>query len=116
MKVRQIYNAGLYRLVKGFSASEWNKMYVMEVKQNIGNVKVMDVTIGFDGQPKIVVSCIKRTEDSWGVARDRSLDSGDTSGVARDRSKPRSCGATTCQPPSARVSCGSHIRALTGKA
>ncbi len=67
-QARATFNAGLYRLVKGFSADEWNKMYVMEVRQNPGNVKVMDVTIGFDAQPKIVVSCIKRTEDSWGVA------------------------------------------------
>jgi hypothetical protein len=67
-QARATFNAGLYRLVKGFTPDEWNKMYVMEVKQNPGNVKVMDVTIGFGGQPKIKVSCIKRTEDSWGVA------------------------------------------------
>ncbi|HJU82851.1 MAG TPA: hypothetical protein VJ600_01440 [Holophagaceae bacterium] len=65
---RAAFNAGVYRLVKGFSPEEWGKMYVMDVRQNAYNVKVTDVTIGFDGQPKIIVSCIKRTEDTWGVA------------------------------------------------
>ena len=65
---RAAFNAGIYRLVKGFAPEDWGKMYIMDVRQNSMNVKVMDVTLGIDGQPKMVVSCIKRTEDSWGVA------------------------------------------------
>lgn len=65
---RRAFYAGIYRLVKGFSADEWNKMYVMQVQGNAGDQRVTDVTLGFDSQPKIVVSCVRTPEGTYGVA------------------------------------------------
>ena len=67
-QARATFNAGLYRLTKGFSPEDWARMYVMDVRVNPSNAKVMDVSVGINGQRKLVVSCVKRNEDSWGVA------------------------------------------------
>lgn len=65
---RKAFYAGIYRLVKGFSTDDWNKMYVMAVQQNPTTPGVVDVTLGFNSQQKMVVSCIKTPEGSYGVA------------------------------------------------
>ena len=65
---RKAFYAGIYRLVKGFSQDEWNKMYVMGVQANPATPNVVDVTLGFNSQPKLVVSCIKTPEGAYGVA------------------------------------------------
>jgi hypothetical protein len=65
---RKAFYAGIYRLVKGFSTDEWNKMYVMQVQGNPGDGRVTDVTLGFDSQPKLVVSCVRTPEGTYGVA------------------------------------------------
>lgn len=65
---RRAFYAGIYRLVKGFSADEWAKMYVMQVQANPGDPRVTDVTLGFDSQPKLVVSCVRTPEGTYGVA------------------------------------------------
>src|SRR5690348_1313971 len=65
---RRAFYSGIYRLVKGFSADEWNKMYVMQVQGNAGDQRVTDVTLGFDSQPKLVVSCVRTPEGTYGVA------------------------------------------------
>ena len=65
---RRAFYAGIYRLVKGFSPEDWNKMYVMSVQMSPSSVDVTDVTLGFDNQAKLVVSCVKTPEGSYGVA------------------------------------------------
>jgi len=65
---RKAFYAGIYRLVKGFSNEEWAKMYVMSSQTNASSPNVVDVTLGFDSQPKLVVSCIKTPEGTYGVA------------------------------------------------
>ena len=65
---RKAFYAGIYRLVEGFTVGEWNKMYVMSVQSNPGDTRVTDVTLGFDGQPKLVVSCVRTPEGTYGVA------------------------------------------------
>ena len=65
---RKAFYAGIYRLVKGFSTDDWNKMYVMAVQQNPTTPGVVDVTLGFNSQQKLVVSCIKTPEGTYGVA------------------------------------------------
>lgn len=65
---RRAFYAGIYRLVTGFSTDEWNKMYVMQVQSNVTAPEVTDVTLGFDSQPKLVISCIKTPEGTYGVA------------------------------------------------
>lgn len=69
-QARLTFNAGIYRLVKGFSPDEWAKMYIMDVRPSPSNLRVMDVTLGFDSQPKIVVSCIRTGGEGspWGIA------------------------------------------------
>jgi hypothetical protein len=65
---RRAFYAGIYRLVKGFSADEWKKMYVMQAQGNAADQRVTDVTLGFDSQPKLVVSCVRTPEGTYGVA------------------------------------------------
>ena len=65
---RKAFYAGIYRLVKGFSVDEWNKMYVIGVAANVSSPNVVDVTLGFDSQAKLVVSCVKTQEGTYGVA------------------------------------------------
>lgn len=65
---RRAFYAGIYRLVKGFSADEWNKMYVMQVQASAADQRLTVVTLGFDSQPKIAVSCVKTPEGTYGVA------------------------------------------------
>ena len=65
---RSAFYAGIYRLVKGFSTEEWNKMYVMSVQPNPTTPNVVDVTLGFDSQVKLVVSCVKTPQGTYGVA------------------------------------------------
>ena len=64
---RKAFYAGIYRLVKGFSTDDWNKMYVLSVQANPSTPNVVDVTLGFDSQPKLVVSCVKTPEGTYGV-------------------------------------------------
>lgn len=65
---RRAFYAGIYRLVKGFGPEEWNKMYVMQVQTSVSSPNVTDVTLGFDSQPKLVVSCVRTPEGTYGVA------------------------------------------------
>lgn len=65
---RKAFYAGIYRLVKGFSTAEWNKMYVIAVQANPTTPNVVDVTLGYDSQQKLVVSCVKTAEGTYGVA------------------------------------------------
>ncbi len=67
-EARKAFYAGIYRLVKGFSTEEWNKMYVMSVQANSSDARVTDVTLGYDTQPKLVVSCVRTVEGTYGVA------------------------------------------------
>ena len=64
---RKAFYAGIYRLVKGFSTDEWNKMYVISVQPS-ADQRLQVVTLGFDSQPKIAVSCVKTVEGTYGVA------------------------------------------------
>ncbi|HTL97314.1 MAG TPA: hypothetical protein VL181_00790 [Holophagaceae bacterium] len=64
---RRAFYAGIYRLVKGFSTEEWNKMYVISVQPS-ADQRLTVVTLGFDSQPKIAVSCVKTAEGTYGVA------------------------------------------------
>jgi hypothetical protein len=41
---------------------------VMQVQGNAGDQRVTDVTLGFDSQPKLVVSCVRTPEGTYGVA------------------------------------------------
>ena len=65
---RKAFYAGIYRLVKGFSTDQWNKMYVMAVQANPTTPNVVDVTLGFESQVKLVISCVKTAEGTYGVA------------------------------------------------
>lgn len=65
---RRAFYAGIYRLVKGFSVDDWNKMYVMSVQGSPVDPRLTIVMLGFDTQPKLAVSCVKTAEGTYGVA------------------------------------------------
>lgn len=65
---RKAFNAGLYRLLKGFDAEDWKDMRVMAVTQNPANIRLMDVVLGINGQPKLQLALIKKADGSWGIS------------------------------------------------
>lgn len=65
---RKCFNAGLYRLLKGFDADDWKKMRVLSVAQNPSNMRIQDVVLGFGGQPKLQLALIKKSDGFWGIS------------------------------------------------
>lgn len=63
---RMAFNAGIYRLIKGFPVKIWSAMKVSKVSMNPGNNKVMDVMLSYNNQPMIQVSCIKKVDAGGG--------------------------------------------------
>lgn len=65
---RKAFNAGLYRLLKGFDANDWKAMRVLSVNQNPANIRIMDVVLGINNQPKMLLALIKKSDGSWGIS------------------------------------------------
>jgi hypothetical protein len=65
---RKAFNAGLYRLLKGFDASDWKDMRVLSVSQNGANIRIMDVVLGIAGQPKLQLALIRKGDNTWGIS------------------------------------------------
>jgi hypothetical protein len=67
-EARACFNAGIYRLVKGFDDDVWANMVVMKTAPNAGNSRVTDVTIGNGRQALMTIGCIKRSDETYGVS------------------------------------------------
>ncbi len=65
---RKAFNAGLYRLLKGFDAEDWKDMRVVSVEQNRANIRIMDVVLGLAGQPKLKLALIRKGDNTWGIS------------------------------------------------
>ena len=71
---RLAFNAGIYRLIKGLTAKSWGKMRHMGITDNnamrqFGSQTVVkDMSLGFDGTKILSVSCIKKSDGTWGVS------------------------------------------------
>lgn len=67
-EARLAFNAGMYRLVKAIPDQAWAEMAVMEIKPNPSDPRVKDVLLGLHGKPIMKVSCVKKSETTYGVS------------------------------------------------
>ncbi len=67
-QARAAFNAGLFRLMKGFSREAWANMVVSEVKPNPANGRVTDVFIAYKGNKVISLNCVKKADNTWGIS------------------------------------------------
>jgi hypothetical protein len=71
---RLAFNAGIYRLLKGLTAKSWGKIDSMGITDNQAGrmygsqAIVKDMSLGFDGQKILTVSCLKKPDGTWGVS------------------------------------------------
>ncbi|HEX4844707.1 MAG TPA: hypothetical protein VFV26_00720 [Geothrix sp.] len=76
---RLAYNAGIYRLTKGFTTKTWGRMRHMGITDNTAarqfgaQTVVKDMTLGFDGTKVLSVSCLKKPDGTYGVSFMRYL-------------------------------------------
>lgn len=67
-QARAAFNAGLFRLIKGFSKEAWAAMVVSEVKPNPANGRVTDVFIALKGNKVMSLNCVKKSDGTWGIS------------------------------------------------
>ncbi|MFN8011608.1 MAG: hypothetical protein U0P81_09395 [Holophagaceae bacterium] len=67
-QARAAFNAGLFRLIKGFSKEAWASMVVSEVKPNPANGRVTDVFIAYKGNKVMSLNCVKKSDGTWGIS------------------------------------------------
>ena len=65
--LRPVFNAGIYRLMKGVPTEMWNDIVVMEVKQNAGNTKAKDLFLGYKGTPIMQVAVTPKADGNYGI-------------------------------------------------
>ena len=66
--LRPVFNAGIYRLMKGVPTALWNDIVVLEVKkQNVANTKDMDVILGYKGKPIMQVAVRPKSDGNYGI-------------------------------------------------
>jgi hypothetical protein len=66
-KARKVYNAGLYRLMKGVPAEMWADMVVMETKPDPTNTKLRQLVFGYQGTPVMNVAALQKDDGKWVV-------------------------------------------------
>lgn len=66
-KARKVYNAGLYRLMKGVPVDMWADMVVMETKLDPANTKLRQLVFGFRGTPIMNVAALQKDDGKWVV-------------------------------------------------
>lgn len=71
---RLAFNAGIYRLSKGLTAKSWGKMQHMGITDNnagrqFGSQTILkDMALGFGGTKILTVSCIKKSDGTYGIS------------------------------------------------
>ena len=66
--LRSVFNAGIYRLMKGVPAGMWNDIVVLDVKkQNLPNSKDQDVILGYKGKPIMQVAVRPKADGDYGI-------------------------------------------------
>ena len=66
-KARKVYNAGLYRLMKGVPPEMWADMVVMETKPDKDNTKLRQLVFGYEGTPVMQVAALQKDDGKWVV-------------------------------------------------
>ena len=65
--LRSVFNAGIYRLLKGVPTAMWNDIVVMEIKQNAGNTKAKDIFLGYKGTSIMQVAVLPKADGNFGI-------------------------------------------------
>jgi hypothetical protein len=71
---RLAFNAGIYRLCRGLTDKSWAKMRHMGITDNtagrqFGSTAVLkDMALGIDGKKIMTVSCLRRSDGTWGIS------------------------------------------------
>ena len=65
--LRAVFNAGIYRLMKGIPTDMWPDINVVEVKQNAGNTKAQDVFLGYKGETLMQVAVQPKADGNLGI-------------------------------------------------
>jgi hypothetical protein len=66
-QARKVYNAGLYRLMKGVPSDMWADMVVMETKSDPANTKLRQLVFGYAGTPVMNVAALQKDDGKWVV-------------------------------------------------
>ena len=65
--LRPVFNAGIYRLMKGVPADMWSDIVVMEVKPNAGSAKAKDVFLGYKGTSIMQITVTPKADGNYGI-------------------------------------------------
>jgi hypothetical protein len=65
--LRPMFNAGLYRLLKGVPESLWNEVVVMQTTPNPKNSLETSVVLGFQGKPIIEMTARQKADKTYGI-------------------------------------------------
>ena len=66
--LRPVFNAGIYRLMKGVPTAMWNDIVVLSVKkQNVADTKDQDVILGYKGKPIMQVAVRPKSDGNYGI-------------------------------------------------
>jgi hypothetical protein len=65
--LRNVFQAGIYRLLKGIPTPMWNDIVVIAVKQNAGNTKDQDVFLGYKGETILQVTARLKADGTYGI-------------------------------------------------
>lgn len=66
-KARVVYNAGVYRLMKGVPVEMWPDLVVMENKPDPSNVKLRQLVLGYKATPVLNVAVFQKDDGKWAV-------------------------------------------------
>ncbi len=66
-KARVVYNAGVYRLMKGVPAEMWPELVVMENKQDPSNAKLRQLVIGYKATPVLNLAVFQKDDGKWAL-------------------------------------------------
>jgi hypothetical protein len=66
-QARKVFNAGLYRLIKGVPAEMWADMVVMENKTDPTNTKLRQLVFGYKGEVVMNVAALQKDDGKWAV-------------------------------------------------
>ena len=65
--LRALFNAGIYRLLKGIPTDMWADVNVIEVKPQAGNPKAKDVFLGYKGETILQVTVQAKPDGNQGI-------------------------------------------------
>lgn len=65
---KALYEAGLWRLIKGVPTDMWNELTLIETRKEPTNDKLHQVYIGFQGKTVLQINLAQRPDNTFGIA------------------------------------------------